>query len=764
MERRRRSGRNGLRLLGALVLPLCAAGSQGPAARPATAADPLVADPRQAQEVLAAAYHERARIGLGSPFRLIDLVLHDHRLSGQTRLRVARGILRTTRRGDGYRLDPVVLDRVVNLHAGPRPGTGIQHLQLIAEAISGAADPRAGEMAVRLAYGLAALEGAIDSMAFQRAITAAALLRDREAARRDAGRLAAAAHARGTDAVDLIPEWRRARRFQVEQPAMLPVPASSIQKAVERAPRLLASIRAIGNGPAGRPAPATALTALSATSARALYAIAARDPLPPQTAIAVRVRNADRHFRAPTSEAARAWASFAEETTNEEEFIAHRTILLQRAPELRGEVARLTLLAALDLRTFAQEPPWFPPMGGPSARELRQRHGVRLDLASGVPPAWAPYYRRMLDVALAHMKHAMPRLDVRGLTVRVTREAESGLAIARYNPRTRVIEWPASTGPGTLAHEVAHDVDRQAAVRLYGVRGRYASDRAARSGKDPLAPALETLAESSRAISRQSHPHALRPREVFARNMDWHVTRTLARMGLSNGYVSSAQDELLTGHGTVRPPGSPESYGRALRMVVRALVSPAKQAPHASEHWRPTPAAVLRIFAAAAPRTAEHVIPGFTPAFDELRAARTSTAAVLERWICASEQPFTDWQLFTAYRRLLADASAAHARRLAVETAARAGGTAAAQALLRELDATHAASPGAPTPGWVVSLVAEVRSFREWETPTQGPGRVGNRLVWSTLRLPARGAFGQGMLGPLNHGIGTASVRCTAGA
>lgn len=189
-------------------------------------------------------------------------------------------------------------------------------------------------------------------------------------------------------------------------------------------------------------------------------------------------------------------------------------------------------------------------------------------------------------------------------------------------------------------------------------------------------------------------------------------------------------------------------------MVVRALVSPAKQALHASEHWRPTPAAVLRIFAAAAPRATEHVIPGFTPAFDELRAARASAAAVLERWICASEQTFTDWQLFTAYRRLLADASAAHARRLAVETAARAGGTAAVQALLRELDATQAASPGAPTPGWVVPLVAEVRSFREWETPTHG--RMGDRRVWSPLRLPARGAFGRGMLGPLHHGIGTA--------
>lgn len=695
--------------------------SQAPGAPPAAAGE-LLGDPRLARAAVAESYRERARLGLGSPFRLIDFAMHDPRLDERARLRVARSVFRTARRGEGYRIDPVVLNRVFNLHAGPRSRDGARHLRLIDEAVARAEDPRAGELAVRLAYRLAVLEGTIDPVAFARAVEVAALLRDRESARRDARRLAASARARRTDPVLLVAEWRRGRRFEVEAPPLLPLPPASVREAVRAAPALLAALREVGAD--ARPAPAAAPPPrLSLSSARALAAVARATPMPPQAAVAVRVRHADRGFRARSPGAARAWATFAEEARTEDGLVAQRSILLARAPGLRAVVARVSVLAALDLRTFAQERPWFPGFGGPGRKELYRRRGVRVVLDPALPAAWAPYYRRAVDGALAELGRVLPRLDVRGLTVRVGREAGSDWALARYDPGGRVITWPADTGPGTLAHEVAHDLDRQAAVRRYGVRGRYASDRAARSSGDPLAPALETLAESSRGISARSHPHALRPAEVFARNLDWYVTTSLARRGISNGHLSSAQDHVLTGHGTVRPPASPESYGPALRKVVRALVSPGAEP---GPEWRSTPGAVVRTLADAGGEWG--TASAFHPGFARLRSTRDSAAAALGRWLCASPRPFTDWPLFTAHRDLLFLASAARARRLAVQAAARSGGPEAVRDLLHALDGGPSPSPAAQD--WVGSLAADVLSFH-----APGFDDPGRSAAWL---LPAR--------------------------
>jgi hypothetical protein len=44
-----------------------------------------------------------------------------------------------------------------------------------------------------------------------------------------------------------------------------------------------------------------------------------------------------------------------------------------------------------------------------------------------------------------------------------------------------------------------------------------------------------------------------RPAEVFARDVDWLVSVSLAREGRSNGYLSAVQDAALTGYTTVSP-------------------------------------------------------------------------------------------------------------------------------------------------------------------------------------------------------------------
>jgi hypothetical protein len=49
-------------------------------------------------------------------------------------------------------------------------------------------------------------------------------------------------------------------------------------------------------------------------------------------------------------------------------------------------------------------------------------------------------------------------------------------------------------------------------------------------------------------------PHNRRPAEVFARNADWFVAVSLAREGRTNAFLTSVQDELLTGYAGVVPP------------------------------------------------------------------------------------------------------------------------------------------------------------------------------------------------------------------
>src|SRR5688500_9286824 len=60
---------------------------------------------------IAVGYLERLRLGLVSPFRLIDYALADPRLDEATRHRVAYALLARALDGDSYEIDPVALDR-----------------------------------------------------------------------------------------------------------------------------------------------------------------------------------------------------------------------------------------------------------------------------------------------------------------------------------------------------------------------------------------------------------------------------------------------------------------------------------------------------------------------------------------------------------------------------------------------------------------------------------------------------------------------------
>ena len=61
-------------------------------------------------ELVALGYLERARIGLGSPFRLVEFALNDPLLPAEIRPRVAYAIFALVAQSRVYEVEPAVLD------------------------------------------------------------------------------------------------------------------------------------------------------------------------------------------------------------------------------------------------------------------------------------------------------------------------------------------------------------------------------------------------------------------------------------------------------------------------------------------------------------------------------------------------------------------------------------------------------------------------------------------------------------------------------
>jgi hypothetical protein len=139
--------------------PAVSANAAGALARSAAYFDSTIVLARNArprglrgdQLAIALGYLERLRLGMGSPFRLADEAMRDPRLDAAMSSRVAWAVLARLRRGEAYVLDPSVFEwRAAGAPGGE--GTGGAHLAIIENAIRSASDPRAGELAVRLAY------------------------------------------------------------------------------------------------------------------------------------------------------------------------------------------------------------------------------------------------------------------------------------------------------------------------------------------------------------------------------------------------------------------------------------------------------------------------------------------------------------------------------------------------------------------------------------------------------------------------------------
>lgn len=507
---------------------------------------------------------ERLRVGLGSPFRLVDEALADPRLEPMARDRVAWALLGRLRRGDAYVIDPLALEGWGPWGADGHGATGAAHLALIQHAIDSATDPRAGELAVRLAYLIAAAKGTIASEAVGPAASIAALIRDRDLATADLRDLLADAAERHVDVLQLLTERRTEHAFRVEQPSMAPLSSALRTEAMNAVPALVRALDTLDRVATASPTDVAEAPVIGTHFAARLRELGAERPPLAEVVVTLHGYPGNR-FQA----------------SNEETLAAGSAIVADAdSVDSTRRTSELALVAsAVALRPLAQSAPWFPGndfAGAPDApdvTDLTSEFGLKsVTFSRAVPVAWQPYYLRELRDGLRDMEDVFPAFSVQGLRVQFDADDMRDSALAMHNPRTRTIELSIVTSAGTLAHELAHDLDWQAARRLYAHGYGYSTDRAMHEKRGPLATSVRGLADARIVRSFAGPLPALndRPAELFARGADWFVASMLAQLGRENGFLTAVQDPVLSGYAA----GPPTAIGAA---AASALVSAIEQ-------------------------------------------------------------------------------------------------------------------------------------------------------------------------------------------
>ena len=530
-------------------------------------------------------YAERLRLGLESPFRLIETAASDSRLTDQERRMVSWALLAHVVRGETHQIDPAVLDAIGPSEHG-RPAIGEQHLDLIADAVTHAENPRAAELAVRFAYALAQTERIVDAVAPALAAEVAALLADREIARREGVEIVRTAK---IDPIEEIRRRRARRGFYVERPVLL-APDRDIERgAVALTPGLLAQLRAMrpaGDAPATVTAQGEARLAIELRNAGAL--------LPPTSAVAVTVQRYLPMLRALGLDVAGIRAAW-----NTEALVGAARVE-KPTRESRRVVGRVIVAAAVAARSVSQDAVVFAadtaltPAGLASTLQMSS-----ITFDRDVPASWRPFLLRSLADGVRDLRRILPAFDLRDVNVRFRMTSPADSALAMHDPRSRTLHLPAVTAGGTLLHELAHELDRQSAVQV-GLAG-YRSDAEARGDLRKAArsagPSSERVAAALRALTEETTglPRAVkgseRPAEIFATRVDWFVSQSLARLGILNGFLSGVQDEVLTGH--VVHPERLRTAGRS-RFLLDALEGMTSVSARALQEHEPTIQAVLR--------------------------------------------------------------------------------------------------------------------------------------------------------------------------
>jgi len=535
-------------------------------------------------DVLVLGYAERVRLGIGSPFRTIDYALRDPDIPEDVRQTLAYGLLARTLQGGTYHIDPRIVDlaRLRGLPDGRSAGS--QQLRLIERTLASAPSAVAGERTVRLAYLLASAERTLDSGEPSVIAHVAALLGDRRRAQEDASMLLRSAVRQRIDPLLLLQDWRQELRFRVEGPLLADASVRDEVYEAREGPPLALALRAMAQRESApmtlvaaptEPLIRDQISSLSPEVGMRLRRLSAERNYPAQApiAVAVAINREGLLGRAGLGRSQReARHQFVEEAVNEERLVAGIAALQASGAHQGQRLPLIVLQAATFMRVWNQEERWFPGDPAPTARDLEARFalaGVRFD--DEVDETWRPYYLRMLGRGIADLQRVIPTLSVRGLTVRIGELPGDARALALHEPRTRTLYLPPSTGAGTLAHELAHDVDWQLARRRYGARGGYATDLAVRDNRgDRIASAMMELASSlaQPSVEAVASSHTTRPAEVFARGLDWMVAAMLARDGRLGGYLTSFQDPILTGYGTTRGPDITGSAVPALLSIL----------------------------------------------------------------------------------------------------------------------------------------------------------------------------------------------------
>ncbi|AHG88713.1 hypothetical protein J421_1176 [Gemmatirosa kalamazoonensis] len=551
--------------------------------------------------VLALGYLARAALGTGSPFRLAEFALRDPRLPAALGRTVAWAVLARTAQDSGlvYATDATAFRAATGI--GPIPVS--RHRALIDSVVFGEDDARTGEAAVRIGYSLAVAEGTLSGSAATVATRVAAQVRDRRLAREDALRLlraSAADHEDTPDALALLVRWRADRRFAVEAPllsaALRPDEAAAVRAGVALRDELRretdAAERVVpdssGVGRESTTIAESAPTLLPPRTARRLAELPSVRGGPPEAPVAVAAaayrrqleRDATRRVADGDSVAARGAAlagvrrRFADRVRSEETLVAELGLAAQTPVGTPPDVAGVALAAAVSMRPFAQDTllPIADPRGTNAAtatpEALVARFGLRtVTFDASVPAAWRPYHLAQLAAALEDLRTVLPWAEFDGLAVRVGESAKRDSALALHDPSSRTLYLPAASGAGTIAHELAHDLDWQTARTRLAVRGTYSTDRLVRTQGNggTLAVAVRGLtAARPRNAPAGSGGSPERPAELFARGVDWYVATALAAAGRSNGALSAVQDEALAGYAGVVPPEAGDGVADAL--------------------------------------------------------------------------------------------------------------------------------------------------------------------------------------------------------
>ena len=502
-------------------------------------------------------YLERLRLGLGSPFRLVDEALHDPRLDSAARARTSRALLGRLHRGDAYVMDATPLDGAGPWTPDGHGATGAAHVALIDRAIRAASDPRAGELAVRLAYSIAAAAGTVSPPSVGMAAQTAALTRDRELALLDVRDLIADAGEHHEDVMAALEARRAAHAFRVERPTLAPLPVQLQLEAMNAVPSLVRALDTLERvWPASPLSGAATASLLDTHFAKRLGELGRARPPVAQVAVTLRTR-----------------AHTALQATNEETLAASLALVGATSDSDDRADAIAALATAVAVRSMSQSEPWFPGDDGPAVSDLIAEFGLAgVTFTRNVPLDWRPYYTRELRGALVDLESVFPGASVDGLRVRFSGDALNDSALAMHDPKTRTLQVSIETSGGTVAHELAHDLDWQAARRLFASGGGYSTDRAMRERRGALASSMLGLAEarvlrsSPLGASPPGAPPAAmgRPTELLARGADWFVASALARRGRSNGFLSVIEDGTLTGYAAGVPAGLGLAGARSL--------------------------------------------------------------------------------------------------------------------------------------------------------------------------------------------------------